>query len=62
MQMVMTSDETQIQTRANWLMTHANRVTMDDHGQQEKSRISCLCRDKETSDGQQLSRRKKECP
>ena len=29
MQMVMTSDETQIQTFANWAMSHAKRVTRD---------------------------------
>ena len=29
MQMVMTSDETQIQTFANWPMSHAKRVTRD---------------------------------
>ena len=29
MQVVMTSDETQIHIFADWLMSHANRVTMD---------------------------------
>ena len=29
MQMVMTSDETQIQIFANWPMSHAKRVTMN---------------------------------
>ena len=29
MQMVMTSDETQIQILANWPMSHAKRVTRD---------------------------------
>ena len=56
MQMVMTSDETQIQILANWPMSHAKRVTRETKGQQEKSRI--LCRWKETADRHKLSRRK----
>ena len=54
MQMVMTSDETQIQILAHWPMSHAKRVTRDNR---KKSRISCRCRDKETADRQKLSRR-----
>ena len=46
--MVMTSDETQIQIFANWPMSHAKRVTRDNS--EEKPRISCHCRDKETVD------------
>ena len=46
---------TQIQIFANWPMSHAKTR---DKGQQEKSRISCRCRDKETADRHKLSRRK----
>ena len=35
MQVVMTSYETQIHTFANWLMSHANRVTMDNRKNSE---------------------------
>ena len=52
MQMMMTSDETQIQIFAN--VTCKTRFK----GEQEKSRISRCCRDKETADRQKLSRRK----
>ena len=55
MQMVMTSDEAQIQILADWPMLHAKRL---DKGQQEKSRISCRVRDKETADRHKLPRRK----
>ena len=55
MQMVMTSDEAQIQILADWPMLHAKRL---DKGQQEKSRISCRVRDKETADKQKLFRKK----
>ena len=50
MQMVITSDETQIQIFADWPMSQTPVK-----GQQEKSRISCRCRDKETVDRQKLS-------
>ena len=42
----MTSNETQMQTFADW-------PTLD-KGQQEKSKISCHCRDKETTDRQNV--------
>ena len=46
MQMVMASDETQIQIPADWSVS----CKMRDKGQLEKSRISCR-RDKETEEG-----------
>ena len=53
----MTTDETQIQIFADWPMSHCK--TLDKRtGQQEKSRISCHCRAKETADRQQLSAEK----
>ena len=52
MQMVMTSDETQIQIFANWPMSHGKRVTMDNSKNPEyhvvatirilRTDISCL--------------------
>ena len=50
----MTSDETQIEIFANWPMSHAKREKRTI----EKSRISCPCRDKETTDRQKLFRSK----
>ena len=45
---MMTSDETKIQTFADWPMSHAKRVAKDNS--KVKSRISCRRRDKETAD------------
>ena len=42
MQMVMTSDETQIQIFADWLMSHAKRVTKDDRKNQEYHVVSAV--------------------
>ena len=50
MQMVITSDETQIQIFANWPMSQAKRVTRDNRKNP--------CHDKETADRHKLSRRK----
>ena len=52
----MISDETQIQIFADWQINVTSKTR--DKGQQEKSRISCRCRAKETADRQKLSRRK----
>ena len=53
---MMNSDETQIQIFADWPMSHAKHVTVKE--QQEKSRVSCRCRDMETTGNQKQSRRK----
>ena len=54
MQMVMTSDGTQV--FAEWPMSHAKRVTRDNWKNPEP--VPCRCRDKETTaDRQKLSRR-----
>ena len=42
MQMVMTSDETQIQIFANWPMSHAKRVTRDNRKNAEYSVIAAI--------------------
>ena len=42
MQMVMTSDETQIQTFANWPMSHAKRVTRDNRKNPEYRVVAAI--------------------
>ena len=42
MQMVMTSDKTQIQIFANWLMSHAKRVTRDNRKNPEYRVIAAI--------------------
>ena len=42
MQMVMTSDETQIQIFANWPMSHAKRVTRDNRKNPEYHVIAAI--------------------
>ena len=42
MQMVMTSDETQIQTFANWPMSHTKRVTRDNRKNPEYHNIVAI--------------------
>ena len=50
MQMVMTSDETQIQIFANWPMSHAKRVTRDNRKNPEYHVVAAIS--KETADRQ----------
>ena len=42
MQMVMTSDETQIHIFANWLMSHAKRVTRDNRKNPEYRVVAAI--------------------
>ena len=44
MQMVMTSDETQIQIFANWPMSHAKRVTKDNRKNPEYHVVAAIRR------------------
>ena len=51
MHMVMTSDEIQIKMFADWSMSHAKRVTLDNR---QKSRILLRCRGKDISVPQKI--------
>ena len=42
MQMVMTSEETQIEILANWSMSHANRLTMDNRKNPEYRVVAAI--------------------